>query len=63
MVRIKSKTLRFRPDDAEGGSEEDLSLPQQLLARDHVAVPQHQTRLVAMQEMNDACDVMGMFYM
>jgi hypothetical protein len=53
MVRINRKALRLRPDFADGGSEEGLSLPQQLLARDHVAVPQHQTALVTMQEIMD----------
>lgn len=50
MVIIKSKTLRFRPDAADGGTEEGLSFPQQLPASDHVAVPQHQQRPVATQE-------------
>jgi hypothetical protein len=50
---MSRKALRLRPDFSDGGSEEGLSLPRQLPARDHVAVPQHQTALVTMQEIID----------
>lgn len=55
MVIINRRTLRLRPDVAEGASEDALSLPQQLSKSDQVAVPQHQTALVAMQEMMEVC--------
>jgi hypothetical protein len=55
MVMINRRTLRLRPDVADGASEEALSLPQQLSQSDQVAVPQHQTALVAIQEMIEVC--------
>ena len=45
----------MRPEVAEGASEEALSLPQQLSKSDQVAVPQHQTALVAIQERMEVC--------
>jgi hypothetical protein len=51
-----SKTLRLRPDVADGGTFAALSLPQQLEKRDIVAVQQHQAALVAKHVIMDACD-------